>query len=49
MTRHQSNGHRKVRSLILRVKCDYSVQRLGTNTNKANQKQTVSNFPLNLI
>jgi len=31
MTHHQSNGHCKVRSLIHRVKCDCSVQRIGTN------------------
>jgi len=29
MTRHQSNRHCKVRSLIHTVKCDCSVQRLG--------------------
>jgi len=29
MTRHQPNGYSKVRSLIHRVKCDYSVQRIG--------------------
>jgi len=33
MTRHHSNGYSKVRSLIPRVKCDYSVQRIRTNTN----------------
>jgi len=30
---HRSNGHRKVRSLVHGVKCDYSVQRIVTNTN----------------
>jgi len=28
MTRHQSDGCCKVRSLIHRAKCDYSVQRI---------------------
>ena len=33
LTRYRSNGHCKVRSLIHRVKCDYSVQRIVTSTN----------------
>ena len=33
MVRHQSKGYCKVRSFIHRVKCDYSVQRIGTITN----------------
>jgi len=32
MTHHQSNRHCKVQSFIYRVKCDCSVQRIGTNT-----------------
>jgi len=35
LTRHQSNGHCKVGSLIHRVKCDCSVQRIRTNTKKS--------------
>jgi len=33
MTRHQSNRHCNVRALIHKVKCDCSVQGMGTNTN----------------
>ena len=33
LTRHRSNGHCKVRSLIHRVKCDCSVERIVTSTN----------------
>jgi len=33
MTRHRSNEYSNVRSLIQGVKCDYSVQRIGTDTN----------------
>jgi len=42
MTRHQSNGYCKVRSLIHRVKCDYSGQRIGTNTNNLTASKQVT-------
>jgi len=32
MTRHQSNKHCNVRALSHKVKCDCSVQRIGTNS-----------------
>jgi len=35
LTRHRSNGHCKVQSLIHRVKCNYSVQRIVTSTNNS--------------
>jgi len=42
MTRHRSNRYSKVRSLILRAKCDHSVQRIGTNTNKQTASKHVT-------
>jgi len=42
MTRHQSNGYSKVRSLIHRAKCDYSVQKIGTNTNNLTASKHVT-------
>ena len=38
MTRHQSNKHYDVRALIHKVKCDYSVQRIGTKKNNLTQE-----------
>jgi len=42
MTRHQSKTHCKVRSLIHRIKCDCSIQRVGTNTNNLTASKHVT-------
>ena len=42
MTHHQSNRYCKVRSLYHRVKCDFSVQRIGTNTNNPTASKHVN-------
>ena len=42
MSRHQSNGYSKARSLIHRAKCNYSVQRIGTNTNNLTASKHVT-------
>jgi len=42
LTRHRSNGHCKDRSLIHRVKCDYSVERIVTNTNSLTASKHVT-------
>ena len=49
LTRHRSNGHCKVRSLNLRVKCDYSVQRIVTSTNNLTASKQVTITLLDLL